>query len=236
MTSRKAAKAFFAELGMKLEGETQVEEFGEAPSGRRRRCRTSRMARPRMATAGSKSLKFHAAGGQSRAGKRAGRTCWAYAASCSPSTTSTTSSPACAATAPTCCEMAQYEDKAYGFCSTRGRGHHHRTGRAAEPRPRHSQQAGGDPMSQFMGHGTAIGSIGWTELTCRSAHHARNAVAGPARPRGESQPRGLPAMAFRMHSRRRSVIDLARPRRWTPDPPDMPRRRPRTPESCTRER
>src|SRR5438093_2365865 len=96
-----AAKAFFAELGMELEGEAPVEgrwvdrvvglndvradiAMMRTPDGHSRLELTSSTRRRRSEP--------------SRKARR--RTRWAYAASCSLSTTSTTSLPACAATVP----------------------------------------------------------------------------------------------------------------------------------------
>src|SRR3712207_3636825 len=96
-----AAKAFFAELGMELEGETQVEgRWVDRVVGLNDvRCDLAMMRTPE-GHGRVELAKFHTPPAVRAEPEARRRTRWAYAASCSLSTTSTTSLPVCAATVP----------------------------------------------------------------------------------------------------------------------------------------
>ncbi len=92
-----AAKAFFIELGMELEGEMPVEgRWVDLVVGLENvRCEIAMMRTPDGH--GRLELdKFHTPAAVRAEPKNAPVTRWAYGASCSPSTTSKTSSRACA--------------------------------------------------------------------------------------------------------------------------------------------
>ena len=97
-----AAKAFFAELGMELEGETTVEgRWVDRVVGLNDVRADIAMMRTPDGHSRLELTKFHTPPAVRAEPETRRRTRWAYAASCSLSTTSTTSLPACAATVPT---------------------------------------------------------------------------------------------------------------------------------------
>ena len=97
-----AAKAFFAELGMELEGEAPVEgRLVDRVVGLNDVRADIAMMRTPDGHSRVELTKFHTPPAvKAEPEKARRRTRWAYAASCSLSTTSTTSLPACAATVP----------------------------------------------------------------------------------------------------------------------------------------
>ena len=96
-----AAKAFFAELGMELEGETTVEgPWVDQTVGLNDVRADITMMRTPDGHGRVELSKFHTPVATRAEPEARRRTRWACAASCSPSTTSTTSSPGCAPTVP----------------------------------------------------------------------------------------------------------------------------------------
>ena len=128
-----AAKAFFAELGMELEGQTLVEgpwvDSTVGLDGVRADIAMMRTPDGHGQVGLTRSTRRRRSGPSRRARRR---TRWACAASCSLSTKSTTSLPACA---PRC--RARRRDRAVrgqlpALLRAWPRGLHRRTGRAAE--------------------------------------------------------------------------------------------------------
>jgi hypothetical protein len=94
-----ATKAFFAELGMELEGQTTVEgSWVDRIVGLNGVRADIAMMRTPDGHSRVELTKFHTRRRSEPSRKTPRRTRWAYAASCSPSTTSTTPLPAYAAT------------------------------------------------------------------------------------------------------------------------------------------
>ena len=116
-----AAKAFFVELGMELEGEAPIEgpwvDRINALDGIRV---DIAMMRTPDGHGRLELTKFHSPAAVSAEPESAPATRWACAASCSPSTTSTPPSPACAPTAPSSsARWSEFEDS-YRLCYVRG--------------------------------------------------------------------------------------------------------------------
>ena len=96
-----AAIAFFVELGMELEGRTHVEgDWVDRTVGLDDVRADIAMMRTPDGHGRVELTKFHTPRRSAVSRKTHRRTRWASVASCSPSTTSTTSWPACAPTAP----------------------------------------------------------------------------------------------------------------------------------------
>ena len=116
-----AAIAFFVELGMELEGEAPIEgPWVDRVNGLDGVRVDIAMMRTPDGHGRLELTKFHtpAAVSPSRATRR--RTRWAYAASCSPSTTSTPSSPACGPTARSSSARWRSTEDIYRLCYVRG--------------------------------------------------------------------------------------------------------------------
>ena len=112
------AKAFFAELGMELEGQTLLEgPWVDLTVGLDGVRADIAMMRTPDSHGRVELTRFHTPPAVRPSPRARRRTRWAYAASCSLSTTSTTSSPACAPTVPSSSARSRMTRTATGSAS-----------------------------------------------------------------------------------------------------------------------